>query len=74
MGYCFEALLARRSTLLRTLPISLSERHELVAMGYGGSRDYLPLHSYVTLRLATVYSPLPMLRAGRRNVSPRGNS
>ena len=50
-GYCFEALLARRSSLLSALPESLGARHESVSMGCGCFRSFEPLYSYVTHRL-----------------------
>ena len=52
VGYCFEALLARRSSLLDALPPDLSTRNESVSMGCGCFRSFEPLHSYVTHRLA----------------------
>lgn len=50
VGYCLEALLARRSPLLARLPASLYKRREPVAMGLGCLFAYQPLCDYVLAR------------------------
>ncbi len=51
VGYCFEALLARRSALLDALPLSLLTRQEPVSIGVACFRCFEPLHIYITHRL-----------------------
>jgi hypothetical protein len=55
VGYCFEALLARRSPLLSGMPTSLQARSELVCLGITCFRCIEPLHSYVAHRLAATF-------------------
>jgi hypothetical protein len=52
VGYCFEALLARRSPLLKSLPTSLRSRTELVGMGFTCFFSKSPLCDYVVARLS----------------------
>ena len=47
VGYCFEALVARRSALLKNLPASLLSRTESVCEGFTCLRFYQPLSEYV---------------------------
>lgn len=51
VGYCFEALMARRSRLLEDLPEGLLERQEKVTMGAGCYRLFSPLSEYIRGRL-----------------------
>lgn len=47
VGYCFEALVERRSALLKHLPASLFSRTESVCEGFTCFRIYQPLSEYV---------------------------
>ncbi|MGV3661581.1 MAG: hypothetical protein ACO1TE_15445 [Prosthecobacter sp.] len=51
VGYCFEALMARKSPLLSALPESLGARNEVVCEGVGCMRFPEPLKDYVRHRL-----------------------
>jgi len=54
--YCFEALFARRSSLLAVLPRPLLTRPELVSMGFTCLRSFRPLCDYIRHRLPAKYS------------------
>jgi hypothetical protein len=47
VGYCFEALVERRSALLKNLPAGLFSRTEPVCEGFTCFRIYQPLSEYV---------------------------
>ncbi|HEY1048804.1 MAG TPA: hypothetical protein VGE39_03575 [Prosthecobacter sp.] len=51
VGYCFEALIARNSPLLDSLPETLLNRTEQVTVGLGCMRCYLPLREHVKNRM-----------------------
>jgi hypothetical protein len=53
VGYCFEVLVERRSSLLKNLPASLLSRTEPVCEGFACFRIYQPLSEYVRDRLQT---------------------
>jgi hypothetical protein len=54
-GYCFEALFARRSSLLAVLPGNFLTRSELVSMGFTCFRQFTPLCDYIKRRLPAQY-------------------
>ncbi|RYD81222.1 MAG: hypothetical protein EOP84_11330 [Verrucomicrobiaceae bacterium] len=59
VGYCFEALLARRSTLLTLLPASLQTRNEEVSMGITSFDCTQPLHNYIAHRFLNAFHHEP---------------